>query len=54
MFHLGALSGLITGVETPGWTSATNYHWQIIGLCQFGAESGRVEEQPLRTGGSAN
>ena len=47
MFHLGALSGLITGVETPGWTSANDYHWQMIGLCQFGAESGRVEEQPL-------
>ncbi len=47
MFHLGALSGLITGIETPGWTSANDYQWQIIGLCQYGAESGRVEEQPL-------
>lgn len=47
MFHLGALSGLITGIETPGWTSASDYRWQIIGLCQYGAEEGRVEEQPL-------
>lgn len=47
MFHLGALSGLITGLETPGWTSREDYVWQIIGLCQFGAESGRAEEQPL-------
>lgn len=47
MFHLGALSGLITGIETPGWTSASDYPWQIIGLCQYGAEEGRVEEQPL-------
>jgi DNA helicase-2/ATP-dependent DNA helicase PcrA len=47
MFHLGALSSLITGVETPGWTSAQDYRWQIIGLCQYGAEEGRVEEQPL-------
>lgn len=47
MFHLGALSGLITGVETPGWTSAGGYHWQIIGLCQYGEQQGRVEEQPL-------
>lgn len=47
MFHLGALSGLITGIETPGWTSPTDYKWQIIGLCQFGAEGGRVPEQPL-------
>ena len=47
MFHLGALSGLITGIETPGWTSPGDYSWQIIGLCQYGAEGGRVEEQPL-------
>jgi ATP-dependent DNA helicase UvrD/PcrA len=47
MFHLGALSGLITGIETPGWTSANDYGWQIIGLCQYGAEEGRVDEQPL-------
>lgn len=47
MFHLGALSGLITGVETPGWTSADDYHWQIIGLGQYGAEEGRAEAQPL-------
>jgi DNA helicase II / ATP-dependent DNA helicase PcrA len=47
LFHLGALSGLITGIETPGWTSARDYHWQVIGLCQYGAEEGRTDEQPL-------
>jgi len=47
LFHLGALSGLITCIETPGWTSVRDYPWQIIGLCQFGAEEGRTEEQPL-------
>lgn len=47
MFHLGTLSGLITGVETPGWTSAADYKWQIVGLCQYGAEDGRTPEQPL-------
>lgn len=47
LFHLGALSQLITGLETPGWTSASSYSWQMVGLCQFGAESGRAEEQPL-------
>ena len=25
LFHLGALSGLITGLETPGWTSVDGY-----------------------------
>lgn len=47
MFHLGTLSGLITGIETPGWTSSSDYKWQIIGLCQYGAEGGRTPEQPL-------
>lgn len=47
MYHLGALSQLLTGLETPGWTSTTDYPWQIIGLCQYGAEEGRTEEQPL-------
>jgi DNA helicase-2/ATP-dependent DNA helicase PcrA len=47
LFHLGALSGLVTGIETPGWTSIDDYKWQIIGLCQYGAEEGRVAEQPL-------
>jgi DNA helicase-2/ATP-dependent DNA helicase PcrA len=47
LYHLGALSGLITGLETPGWTSVSDYPWQLIGLCQYGAEEGRVEEQPL-------
>lgn len=47
LFHLGALSGLITGIETPGWTSTRDYHWQIIGLCQYGSEEARAEEQPL-------
>src|SRR5262249_31787004 len=31
----------------PGWTSARDYPWQIVGLCQFGAEEGRPKEQPL-------
>lgn len=47
LFHLGALSGLITGMETPGWISAKSYRWQIIGLCQYGAEEARAEKQPL-------
>lgn len=25
LFHLGALSSLITGLETPGWTSVHDY-----------------------------
>ncbi len=47
MFHLGTFSKLVTGLETPGWTSASDYKWQIIGLCQYGSEGGRAPEQPL-------
>jgi DNA helicase-2/ATP-dependent DNA helicase PcrA len=47
LFHLGALSSLITGIEMPGWTSTESYKWPIIGLCQYGSEAGRTEEQPL-------
>ena len=47
MFHLGALSGMITGIETPGWTRAKDYEWQIRGLCQYGEQQGRAAEQPL-------
>src|SRR5262249_18908330 len=47
MFHLGTLSTLITGIETPGWTSVRDYPYQIIGLCQYGSEEGRTKEQPL-------
>ena len=47
MFHLGTLSSLVTGIETPGWTSVDDYKWQIIGLYQYGAEGGRTPEQPL-------
>jgi DNA helicase-2/ATP-dependent DNA helicase PcrA len=38
---------MVTGIETPGWTSADDFTWQVIGLCQYGSEEGRTEEQPL-------
>lgn len=47
MFHLGAFSKMVTGIETPGWTSTEDFTWQVIGLCQYGSEEGRAEEQPL-------
>jgi DNA helicase II / ATP-dependent DNA helicase PcrA len=47
MFHLGALSTLIKGMETPGWTSPSDFKYQIIGLCLWGAENARTEEAPL-------
>jgi DNA helicase II / ATP-dependent DNA helicase PcrA len=47
MFHLGTLSSLVRGMETPGWTDPTDFHYQMIALCTWGAESARTEEAPL-------
>ncbi|EUA52282.1 uvrD-like helicase C-terminal domain protein [Mycobacterium xenopi 4042] len=32
MFHIGQLSSLVTGIETPGWTRPEDYPYQIQGL----------------------
>lgn len=47
MFHLGQLSSLITGIETPGWTSIDDFKYQVIGLLLWGAQNAAVEEAPL-------
>src|SRR5581483_10620600 len=47
MFHLGALSGLIKGIETPGWTTAVEFKYQIIALCMWGTQNARTDEAPL-------
>jgi DNA helicase II / ATP-dependent DNA helicase PcrA len=46
-YHLGALSKLVKGIETPGWTSAKGFKYQMIGLSLQGAQNGRAEEAPL-------
>lgn len=47
MFHLGALSGLIKGIETPGWTTADDFKYQMIALCMWGTQNARTDEAPL-------
>lgn len=47
MFHLGQLSKLITSIETPGWTTASDFRYQIIALCTWGASNARTAEAPL-------
>lgn len=47
LFHLGQLSSLITGLETPGWTNAYDFKQQVIALCQWGAKNARTDEAPL-------
>jgi DNA helicase-2/ATP-dependent DNA helicase PcrA len=47
MFHLGQLSNLVKGIETPGWTSPADFKYQIIALCLWGARNARTNEAPL-------
>ena len=47
MFHLGQLAGLMTGVETPGWVTPSDFKWQMIALTNWGAKNARSEEAPL-------
>ncbi|MGB9072407.1 MAG: ATP-dependent DNA helicase [Terriglobales bacterium] len=47
MFHLGAFSTLITKMETPGWTTASDFRFQVIALCLWGTKNARTEEAPL-------
>jgi DNA helicase-2/ATP-dependent DNA helicase PcrA len=47
MFHLGQLSSIIKGIETPGWTNPQDFKYQIIALCQSAARDARTEEAPL-------
>jgi DNA helicase-2/ATP-dependent DNA helicase PcrA len=47
MFHLGQLSQLITSIETPGWTTASDLRYQIIALAMWGASNARTVEAPL-------
>lgn len=47
LFHLGALSSLLTGIETPGWTDPGSFKYQIIALSLWGSRNARTEEAPL-------
>lgn len=49
MFHLGALSSLVTAIETPGWTTPMDLRYQVIGLCAWGPSGARLPEADLLT-----
>ena len=49
MFHLGALSRLVTAIETPGWTTPGDLRFQVIGLCAWGPHGSRLPEADLLT-----
>ncbi|MEX2135940.1 MAG: ATP-dependent DNA helicase [Chloroflexota bacterium] len=47
MFHVGQLSRLVTGIETPGWTRPAEFRFQVIALALWGTQGARSEEAPL-------
>ena len=47
MFHLGQLSILVKGIETPGWTGPRDFKYQVIALYLWGTRNARTEEAPL-------
>jgi DNA helicase-2/ATP-dependent DNA helicase PcrA len=47
LFHLGALSGLVTEMESPGWTTPFDFGAQILTLSQWGPSGSRVKEAEL-------
>lgn len=47
MFHLGQLSSLLKGVETPGWTQPSDFKYQMIALSWWGSANARSAEAPL-------
>jgi DNA helicase-2/ATP-dependent DNA helicase PcrA len=49
MFHLGALSSLVTAIETAGWTTPGDLRSQVIGLCAWGPNGARLPEADLLT-----
>lgn len=46
-FHLGQLSSLLTGIETPGWTSPKGFVHQIFGLLLWASKQASPDEAPL-------
>ena len=49
LFHLGQLSTLIKGMETPGWVETSHFRYLLRALCHWGAGNARIEEAPLLT-----
>jgi DNA helicase-2/ATP-dependent DNA helicase PcrA len=49
MFHVGALSGMVTSIETPGWTTPYDLKSQIKALSMWGPSGARLPEADLLT-----
>lgn len=49
MFHVGALSGMVTSIETPGWTTPYDLKAQVKALSMWGPTGARLPEADLLT-----
>lgn len=49
MFHVGALSAVVTAIETPGWTTPYDLMSQIKALSMWGPSGARLPEADLLT-----
>jgi DNA helicase-2/ATP-dependent DNA helicase PcrA len=49
MFHVGALSSMVTAIETPGWTTPYDLKSQMKALCMWGPSGARLPEADLLT-----
>jgi DNA helicase-2/ATP-dependent DNA helicase PcrA len=47
MFHLGQLSSVVTGIETPGWTSPSSFRHQVTSLVLWASKEASPDEAPL-------
>jgi len=47
LFHLGQLSTLIKGVESPGWVPKGDFKYRMTAAFQWGSKYGRNEEAPI-------
>ncbi|MCZ7434863.1 ATP-dependent DNA helicase [Micromonospora sp. WMMC241] len=49
MFHIGALSSMVTSIETPGWTTPYDLRSQVKALSMWGPTGARLPEADLLT-----
>ena len=49
LFHVGQFSKLIKGIETPGWTTADDFKYQIIAISVSGISMAKANDASMLT-----
>ncbi|MBO9565838.1 MAG: ATP-dependent helicase [Niastella sp.] len=49
LFHVGQFSKLIKGIETPGWTTADEFKYQVIAISVSGISMAKADDASLLT-----